>query len=78
MAKLTQRLLNRAGLIARQAAKVQSELTDAFNDRYGTTYSDVDADEIIDVLDYIGGGISLAECDRIMTEAGFPPKPKGR
>jgi len=71
--KLTQKLLNKAGRLAKEMASVQNELTDAFCARYGTTYSDVDADSIIDVLDYSGGHITLAECDNIMTECGFPP-----
>ncbi|MBS3648798.1 hypothetical protein KEU06_09290 [Pseudaminobacter sp. 19-2017] len=74
MSKLTQRLLNRAADLAELQSKVQSDLTEAFRERYGTTYSDVNADEIIDVLDYHGGHITLSDVDEIMTKAGYPPR----
>lgn len=74
MTKLTQRLLNHAASLAEKQAWAQSKLTEAFQARYGVTYSDVDADEIIDILDYNGGHITLDECDRIMSEKGYPPK----
>jgi hypothetical protein len=73
MAKLTNRFLKRACRIASEASEVQSQLTAMFEERYGTTYSDAGADDIIDVLDYGGGTLTLEECDRIMTDAGYPP-----
>lgn len=58
--------------------KVQQELTKFFEARYGATYSDVDADLLIDLFDYQGGSSkevpTLAEVDAIMTNAGCPPK----
>lgn len=71
--KLTNRLLSKAAKLAEEKAVVQQELTSAFRNRYGVTYSDADADELIDTLDYHGGAVDVAECDRIMTAAGFPP-----
>ena len=71
MAKLTNRLLKRACRIAVEASKVQAELTEAFNERYGCTYSDVDADHLIDALDYGGATVTVEDCD--MTYSGHPP-----
>jgi hypothetical protein len=65
-------LIRRASTIAAANMAVQQELTAAFNHRYGTTYSDVDADQIIDVLDQGGGSLSGSECDEIMAGAGCP------
>jgi hypothetical protein len=71
MGRLTQRLLDRAVRISAQAQAVQQELTDAFRARYGTTYSDVDCDALIDILDYGGGKrLSVADCDREMEACG--------
>jgi hypothetical protein len=66
-------LLRRATRMAAAAQDIQQELTAAFTERYGATYSDVDADQLIDVLDY-GGGIAptVAEVDEIMAAAGYP------
>lgn len=71
--KLTNRMLTKAGRLAEEMQGVQQSLTEAFRHRYGVTYSDVDADEIIDVLDYQGGKLTVEDCDRIMTAAGYPP-----
>ncbi len=54
MTRLTNRLLKKAGRIASEANAMQQVLTELFNKRYGCTYSDIDADSIIDVLDYGG------------------------
>lgn len=70
--RLTNRLLRRAATLAYQHSAVQHELTRAFNERYGCTYSDVDADQIIDVLDYHGGDLTVEQCDQIMAECGAP------
>lgn len=75
---LTKRLLNQACRIAEKQLAMSHVLTDAFNERYGVTYSDVDADQIIDALDYGVGTITLAGCDSIMTEAGYPPRREAR
>lgn len=78
MVNLTNRLLKKAERIANEAHKMGSILTDVFNERYGITYSDVDADSIIDALDYgVAGGLTVEDCDRIMTDAGYPPLTKG-
>jgi hypothetical protein len=76
--KLTQQLLDRAMCAAERHNVMSRQITEAFRQRYGVTHSDVDADEIIDALDYGSGSISLSECDRIMTDAGHPPTPAGR
>lgn len=74
MPKLTNRLINKAAQIAGEAHAMAGVLTEAFMERYGVTYSDVDADSIIDVLDYgVSSGLTLEQCDDIMTEAGYPP-----
>lgn len=66
-------LLRRAATISSKAQAVQQELTEAFRARYGKTYSDVDADQIIDVLDYGGGAkLTYRECDRLMADCGAP------
>jgi len=70
-AKLTADLLRRATRIAEQASEVQAKLTEAFRGRYGITYSDVDCDPLIDILDY-GGGTppTIAQCDQWMANCG--------
>lgn len=66
-------LLMRANELAHQTTLIQDELTQAFEERYGVTYSEVDADSLIDALDYGSGGrITLRECDKIMLEHGKP------
>lgn len=73
MAKLNAALLRRAVNAAAKAKAVQAELTAAFNDRYGWTYSDVDCDALIDVLDYGGNShLTVADCDREMALCGAP------
>lgn len=72
MSKLTTKLLQRAADIAEKKASIQKELTKAFNERYGATYSDANCDYLIDTLDYIGGTISLKECDVQMNACGYP------
>ncbi len=70
--KLTTALLQRAAAHAARGAVLQGQLTRAFNLRYGTTYSDVDCDELIDILDYEGGHLTLAIADRAMEASGAP------
>lgn len=74
MTNLTNRLLRKAAKLAEESQIVHGELTNAFIERYGITYSDVDADSIIDTLDYFGGSLTVAECDDIMAATGHPPK----
>ena len=63
-------LLRKATRIASEAQAIQGRLTDAFRDRYGQTYSDVDCDPLIDSLDYGGGDheITAEDADRLMAE----------
>lgn len=67
-------LLRRAARLSAELQGVQKSLTDAFIHRYGATYSDVDADELIDVLDYGGGTISVAIADAAMARRGCPKR----
>lgn len=69
-----QQVLNAAARAARENAKQQHRLTEAFHERYGITHSDVDADELIDSLDYGGKTPTVAEADEIMTRCGHPPR----
>lgn len=72
--KLTNGLLRRATRIAGQMSDIQGELTQAFEARYGTTYSAVDCDQLIEVLDYNGGiPPTVEDADRWMAECGAPP-----
>lgn len=74
MGKLNQRLLDRAVIAASAAHSVQRLLTEAFEERYGVTYSDVDCDPIIDCLDYgSGNALTIKDCDRLMAECGVYP-----
>lgn len=74
MTRLTDNLLKRAHAAAVRHNALNAKLTSAFNERYGCTYSDVDADWIIDSLDYGSGSeVTVEQCDQIMTDAGRPP-----
>lgn len=73
--KLTSKLLARAARAASVQAALADQITAAFEKRYGVTHSDVDADELIDALDYgRTEGPTLARCDAIMAAAGYPVK----
>lgn len=72
--KLTNSLLKKAAKISADNMAMAGDLTEAFNERYGVTYSDIDADGIIDILDYGGGtNLTVAQCDAIMGALGYPP-----
>lgn len=74
--KLTAALLRRAAEAAMEHSKYNAMMSEAFNERYGHTYSDVDCDPLIDQLDYGSGGIpTLAECDEEMARCGAPKLP---
>lgn len=75
---LSDSLLRRAARLAEEKMHVQGLLSAAFDERYGAVYSSIDVDQIIDILDYHGGDIDLEECDRIMTEHGYPPRGKAK
>ena len=55
--------------IQRKAHLLSNVIADECVRRYGCSYSDVDADGIIDTLDYLGSedGYSLVEFDEPMT-----------
>lgn len=73
MAKLTNALLKRACKAAEKHSEMSALITEAFEERYGKTHSDVDCDELIDALDYHGGPPpTVAECDEAMARCGAP------
>ena len=60
-------------MAAKEHARLSSQITEAFIERYGQTHSDVDCDHLIDALDYGLKDISsLAECDKAMALCGVP------
>ncbi len=65
-------LLQRAGTLGQKWHDIQSELTTAFEERYGATYSDIDDDWLIDSLDYGGASVTLEQVDQKMAENGYP------
>lgn len=70
---LTTRDLQQLAGTARDHLECSSRVAEKFIARYGITYNDVDCDELIEVLDYSCGHISLKEADRYMTAVGYPP-----
>ncbi len=68
-------LLTQAAKAANKHMRLKSDVSDECIARYGTSYSDVDADSIIDVLDYIGSdsytekefdeAMILSDCERL-------------
>lgn len=72
--QLTNSLLSRAFKAAVKARELNAELTEAFNARYGCTYSDVSCDGLIDALDY-GTARSyptIDVCDMLMAACDRP------
>lgn len=55
--------------LARRHAAKRLQVADEFKRRYGVDPSDIDADEIIDSIDYGHRLMDLAEVDRIMQKA---------
>jgi hypothetical protein len=68
-----QKLLDRTAKVSEMHLELSRRVTEAFRGRYGTTHSDVDADEIIDSLEYGAGPISIEKCDEAMSLRGYPP-----
>ncbi|MBC8719261.1 hypothetical protein [Ochrobactrum sp. Marseille-Q0166] len=74
MRKLTTARLHAACRLAQKHTKTNLEINRLFEQRYGTSYSEIDEDWIIDSLDYgTGKLLSLKECDKLMAENGYPP-----
>lgn len=68
------KLVLSAQKIARKHMDLSSQITEAFIARYGITFSDIDADELIEAFDYGGGDcFTVHEIDKIMTSKGYPP-----
>ena len=56
-----------------RATILQNRVSDEFKRRYGTTYSDADLDDFIDIFDYGSGDpLTAAQTDRLMEDHGFP------
>lgn len=73
MTKLTNGLLRRAHRAAVKHAQLASQITEAFEERYGTTHSAIDCDDIIECLDYgHGHEMTVEECDAAMAGCGNP------
>ena len=70
--KQFQRLLDLTAKSARCHFNRCLDMNTVFIQRYGQTYSEVDADGIIDVLNYHGGHITVEECDQEMSDCGWP------
>jgi pyruvate/oxaloacetate carboxyltransferase len=68
------KLLKRGARVAEQYMAVQSELTKAFQERYGVTYAEVDCDTLIDILDCSGTAnpINSRVADKHMKECDAP------
>lgn len=74
MSKLTTSRLHAACRLARKHNVNNREIHKLFEERYGTGYNEIDEDWLIDSLDYGNGTlVSLKDCDKLMTENGFPP-----
>lgn len=74
--KLSTSMLQKSARLADQRLKAQKQLTEAFEDRYGATYSDADCDSLIDILDYHGGYVDLRMADDYMRSCGYVPLKK--
>jgi hypothetical protein len=73
MSKLTNGLLRRAHRAAVKHAELSARITEAFEERYGTTHSAIDCDDIIECLDYgHGHEMTVADCDEAMARSGTP------
>lgn len=75
---LTTRDLQKLANIAEKHSQLAIDVDNMFIERYGVPYSEVDCGEIIEILDYTGGSITLEEADRYMTAAGYPPIRRGK
>lgn len=67
-----QRLLNSTSAASARAARLQRQVAAEFEKRYGAAYSDVDADGVIDAVDYGTCNITVTDCDEEMARSGFP------
>ena len=73
-------LLKRTARLAEDHRRAIAEVNEWFEARYGKSYSDVDCDHLIDILDYGVGswaidgakGPSVALIDRLMADCGAP------
>lgn len=66
-------LLQKTARLAAAHFKAQAELTEAFRERYGCSYSDVDCDQLIECLDLNGGGrLNATKADEMMADCNAP------
>ena len=70
------RLLQAAELAAMKHKEHADKITEAFEARYGLTYSEANMDNLIDALDYgfgwAQGNLTATKVDKAMAEAGHP------
>lgn len=66
-------LLRQAHAAAAKHSALAAQVTAAFRDRYGCTHSDVDADGLIESLDYgQGRAVTVRDADEEMAACGAP------
>ena len=71
-----QQVLDAAHRSAVENSRQQARLSDAMLERYGKSHGDVDADGLIESLDYGNGTrVTVAQVDREMAENGAPKLP---
>lgn len=64
-----QKIINRMAKIAFERVELSQQIDAICVERYGCTYSEIDCDGIIDVLDFGGGSMSEKQFDAYMIEA---------
>ena len=70
--KVFTKLLQDTGLACETHMKLCVKVNEEWIRRHEVTYSNVAADSIIDVLNYIGGSITAEEFDKIMITTMIP------
>lgn len=70
-----QKLLNKTARAAKKHTSLTQDVTDECLERFGETYSDIDADHIIEILDYgVGGSITVGRFEKEMIRCGAKKK----
>ncbi len=67
--KELQGIINRMVKIAHEHTQLSLRIDEICLARYGHTYSELDCDDIIDMLDYNGGKMTVAEFDASMRDS---------
>jgi len=68
MKKISKQLFTRMMKTSIKMSRVKTEFDRAVEKKYGTHYTDHDLDEIIDAIDYGGGGLSFDRFTELMNE----------